>query len=78
MPCEDAPCCGCCGTDIYGTNQSGPDDPMDFYCDLCGGYHVVPFACQEPEDDEDEEYEDMRADEILADERHYDSYRMEM
>lgn len=24
--CEDAPCCGCCGTNIYGVNQEDPND----------------------------------------------------
>jgi hypothetical protein len=26
MPCEDAPCCGCCGTNIYGVNQELDSD----------------------------------------------------
>lgn len=30
--CEDAPCCGCCGTNIYGVYQGegGPYDGEDF------------------------------------------------
>jgi hypothetical protein len=26
-PCEDAPCCGCCGTNLYGTNNDDYDGP---------------------------------------------------
>lgn len=26
--CEDAPCCGCCGTNLYGERQ-GDDSGMD-------------------------------------------------
>lgn len=38
--CEDAPCCGCCGTNIYGVYQ-GDDVSMDsYYCDVCGFHHV--------------------------------------
>jgi hypothetical protein len=31
--CEDAPCCGCCGTNIYGTYQGldGGEPPYDWY-----------------------------------------------
>ena len=29
--CEDAPCCGCCGTDLYGNNESrGYDEPGEY------------------------------------------------
>lgn len=28
-PCEDAPCCGCCGTNLYGTNEDNGDPRSD-------------------------------------------------
>lgn len=30
--CEDAPCCGCCGTNIYGVYQ-GDDGPSEDWFD---------------------------------------------
>lgn len=27
--CEDAPCCGCCGINIYGVNQEDGDPRSD-------------------------------------------------
>lgn len=33
--CEDAPCCGCCGTNIYGVDQEADygywDDLEDYH-----------------------------------------------
>jgi hypothetical protein len=31
MTCEDAPCCGCCGTSLYGSNESysSYDEPYE-------------------------------------------------
>lgn len=55
-PCEDAPCCGCCGTNIYGVNQeadAGPD-----WCDACGCHHVGP--CLDDSWDLDPEDEDVQ------------------
>jgi hypothetical protein len=49
--CEDAPCCGCCGTNLYGVNQEADDDPITYYCDDCGFNHVGP--CPYEEDDEE-------------------------
>lgn len=55
MTCEDAPCCGCCGTNIYGTYQGPIDEPPE-YCDLCGYNHRGD--CPEDAWDEDEDDED--------------------
>lgn len=30
VPCEDAPCCGCCGHGVYGDNDPEPD-PYEEY-----------------------------------------------
>jgi hypothetical protein len=27
--CEDAPCCGCCGVNVYGVNQEDGDPRSD-------------------------------------------------
>lgn len=35
--CEDAPCCGCCGIDVYGVNQEADAGPE--FCDACMSYH---------------------------------------
>ena len=74
--CEDAPCCGCCGTDIYGTSQSGPDDPEWYYCDCCGYNHSGPCPYDDPDYDEDYVVEDDP--DFVEAERPYVSYRMEM
>jgi hypothetical protein len=55
--CEDAPCCGCCGTNLYGVNQS--DSQLEIpYCEICGGSHS-DFECPEnmfgEEDDDGED-----------------------
>jgi hypothetical protein len=44
MPCEDAPCCGCCGTSLYGSEE-GPSEPE--YCSICGGFGHSDYDCQE-------------------------------
>lgn len=31
--CEDAPCCGCCGTSLYGNNEDVEYDEADFGSD---------------------------------------------
>lgn len=46
--CEDAPCCGCCGTNIYGQYQ-GDTGPSDF------DYDQPDFEPWDGEDDEDED-----------------------
>lgn len=74
MICEDAPCCGCCGTNLYGTNQSGPDEAEWYYCDGCGFNHSGPCSA----DDYDEDYVVEDDPDFVEDERPYDSYRMEM
>ena len=39
--CEDAPCCGCCGTNLYGVSQdSSYDDAYDAYAE---DYYVDPM-----------------------------------
>jgi hypothetical protein len=50
--CEDAPCCGCCGTNIYGVDQEDGGGPP--FCDICTSYHGGPC----PEDDYDPDDED--------------------
>lgn len=30
-PCEDAPCCGCCGTDPYEGEYDNPTDDYEFW-----------------------------------------------
>lgn len=42
MTCEDAPCCGCCGTNLYGTSPDAPSDASDYYCGDCGACHTGP------------------------------------
>jgi len=31
--CEDAPCCGCCGPDLYGDIYEGTDMMEDYWTD---------------------------------------------
>lgn len=31
MTCEDAPCCGCCGTGVWGNNNPEPMDDYEWY-----------------------------------------------
>lgn len=52
MSCEDAPCCGCCGVNIYGIDQSSNEGPP--WCDACGQYHRGD--CLEDYDELEEEY----------------------
>lgn len=52
MACEDAPCCGCCGTNIYGVKQDSDEGPP--YCDACGTCHFGDC----PDDYEEEEEDD--------------------
>lgn len=53
MPCEDAPCCGCCGTSLYGTEQ-GDEGPS--YCDACGFNHFGD--CEDWYEDQDDDAPD--------------------
>lgn len=48
--CEDAPCCGCCGTSLYGSEvaRGWEDEPMPWESDTDQG---------EPEDCEDEDHD---------------------
>lgn len=73
MTCEDAPCCGCCGTNIYGVYQGPIDEPPE-YCDLCGYNHRGDcpdddydefFDLEEDYEMDDEEEETMTKDEML-------------
>jgi hypothetical protein len=32
--CEDAPCCGCCGTNIYGVRQDDGGMSMEDYLSM--------------------------------------------
>lgn len=55
MACEDAPCCGCCGTNLYGVRQDDLEQPD--YCDACGYDHFGP--CDDGLDylDDDEDWD---------------------
>lgn len=48
--CEDAPCCGCCGTNLYGNDQSDyyaePAGLDPYYSDF---YDEDPSECSNPE-----------------------------
>ena len=54
--CEDAPCCGCCGTNLYGVRQDSlytEPDQDDFYDqdydeDVCDPYNSY---CANDDDD---------------------------
>lgn len=48
--CEDAPCCGCCGTGVWGNNNPEPMDDYEYYGSDADGYFDY--------DDEDESDED--------------------
>ncbi len=50
--CEDAPCCGCCGTGVWGNNDPEPMDDYEYYGS--DGYDDGYF----PENDEDEDEDD--------------------
>lgn len=57
--CEDAPCCGCCGTNLMGSSEAALVlDAESFWCDLCGCYHVGDCP---PDWDDEEDEEDARA-----------------
>lgn len=51
--CEDAPCCGCCGTGVYGRNDRYDDDHYGYEQDTEHGidfdpddeYEVDPSTC---------------------------------
>lgn len=53
MPCEDAPCCGCCGTNLYGVKQDGGESPP--YCDVCGWNHFgdCPMEVEDESEEQD-------------------------
>lgn len=45
--CEDAPCCGCCGTNLYGTTpDSGYYDEPDYFLNE-GVYRVDCDVCED-------------------------------
>jgi hypothetical protein len=47
--CEDAPCCGCCGTGVWGVNDPYTEpDPYDAYDDY------EPWDGDDEEEDDDE------------------------
>lgn len=54
MTCEDAPCCGCCGTNLYGVRQDDYEGPP--YCDWCGYNHLG--ECRYEDDPDEPEYEE--------------------
>lgn len=53
VACEDAPCCGCCGTNLYGTNEGADSGPE--FCDICMSYHSGPCPDDFYEEEEDED-----------------------
>jgi hypothetical protein len=48
MTCEDAPCCGCCGTGVYGRNDGyGYDEAPDFDDDYYSqDDYIDPSECK--------------------------------
>jgi hypothetical protein len=45
MPCEDAPCCGCCGTSLYGSEvpEDGSEMTKDDYLELMMAEDYEPY-----------------------------------
>ena len=55
--CEDAPCCGCCGTNIYGQyqgDQGYDSDPYDEYQHDDRDEYVDPADCKHDQGDYDD------------------------
>ena len=54
--CEDAPCCGCCGTNLYGSNESRPYDDAP---DVDDFYDREEDESEDEDDDEGESFDGM-------------------
>lgn len=60
--CEDAPCCGCCGVNLYGVDQSADGAYSPYEDDLDSWYEDYDEGDEDAEEWDDADTDDARED----------------